>query len=103
MSPVRAKVNAPATDPASAAVAVDAVTVTAGVLVASVERHSPADAAGLQSGDIILTFGDRPVTGPDDLHRLLTDERIGERIAISVLRGRERKALTIAPVEAERP
>jgi len=33
--------------------------------------------AGLQAGDLVVSFDDQPVNGIDDLHRLLTAERIG--------------------------
>jgi serine protease Do len=37
-----------------------------GILVAGVTPGSRADDSGLQSGDIILSIGGRPVTTPDD-------------------------------------
>lgn len=78
------------------------IAVAAAVLVASVEAESPAAAAGLQTGDIILALADRPVTGPDDLHRVLTEERIGTPLAMTVLRAGTRRVLTITPVESQR-
>jgi S1-C subfamily serine protease len=77
--------------------------VTSGVLVAGVERGSPAEAAGLREGDVILAFGDQPVSGLDDLLRCLTDERIGEPVVVTVLRGVERRQVSIVPREHPRP
>ena len=76
--------------------------VTSGVLVAAVEDNSPAARAGLTTGDVILGFADSAVSGIDDLHRLLTDERIGTPAPIVVLRRGERRQLTIVPAESKR-
>jgi len=55
------------------------------VRVESVEPGGPAVAAGLQAGDLIVSFDDQPVNGIDDLHRLLTAERIGTASRLSVV------------------
>jgi S1-C subfamily serine protease len=60
---------------------------TSAVRVESVEPHSPAAAAGLLPGDLIIAFGDRPVTSIDDLHRALTEERIAVPSPVMILRG----------------
>ena len=73
--------------------------VSSGVLVQSVEPDSPALAAGLKTGDVILAFGGEPVSGVDDLLRLLTADRIGTPSPVTVLRRGER--VTIAIVAAE--
>lgn len=70
------------------------------ILVVSVEPRSPAAAAGLRDGDLILSFDGIPVEGVDALHRLLTDERIGIPAAIGLLRGVEKRALTVVPADA---
>jgi S1-C subfamily serine protease len=72
----------------------------AGARVESVEAGSPADAAGLRSGDIIVAFDDAAVTGVDDLQRLLTGGRIGGGIDVAVLRRYQRLALKVMPTES---
>jgi S1-C subfamily serine protease len=73
--------------------------VTAGVLVLSVEADSAATAAGLREGDVVLAFAEEPVTGVDDLHRLLTDQRIGIPAQVTILRRGARRSVTIVPRE----
>ena len=65
------------------------------------ERGGPAARAGVESGDLIVAYDGQPVGGIDDLHRLLTAERIGRPATIAVLR-RTRK-LELAVTAAERP
>jgi S1-C subfamily serine protease len=62
-----------------------------GVLVISLEPDGPAIAAGLRDGDLIVSFDGQPVESLDNLHRLLTDARIGKTVQIGVLRGVERR------------
>jgi S1-C subfamily serine protease len=76
--------------------------VTSGVFVASIEPGSPAARGGLKDGDVVIAFAGTPVTGIDDLHRLLTEERIGESTAVSILRSARRRQITIVPAEAPR-
>jgi S1-C subfamily serine protease len=71
-----------------------------GVLVTGVESKSPAERAGVKTGDIIVAFDGQAVAGIDDLHRLLSAERIGASTTIVVLRGAERLELPIASVES---
>ncbi len=70
-----------------------------GVMIVNVEPDSPGARAGLRDGDIVVRFGDTWVEGIDDLHRQLTEERVGQPLGISVLRGRERVDLTLRPGE----
>ena len=75
------------------------VTPSSGVLVMSVESGSPASHAGLANGDIIIAFGEAPITGVDDLHRVLTAERIGVASGLTVLRNGARQQVTVVPKE----
>jgi len=71
-----------------------------GVLVLAVEKGSAAEQVGLREGDIVVGFADQPVAGVDDLHRLLTGDRVGLTVAIEVLRGGERLRLEATPGSA---
>jgi len=71
-----------------------------GVLVDSVQTNSPAAACGLRHGDIILAFAGEAIAGIDDLHRRLTDDRIGVPSALTILRAGQRRQLTIVPAES---
>jgi S1-C subfamily serine protease len=56
------------------------------VLVAELIAGGPAERAGLQAGDLILSFGGAEVFTIDDLHRLLTAEASGRDTDLVVLR-----------------
>jgi S1-C subfamily serine protease len=71
-----------------------------GVLVVSVERTSPAQRAGLSEGDLIVGFAGESIAGIDDLHRLLTENRVGAPSALTVLRGVEKMLVEIVPEES---
>ncbi len=71
------------------------------VMVASIEPGSPAEHAGLRSGDIILALDGIMVTGADDLVRNLGGDKIGRSVEIDALRNGSREVLRLVP--AERP
>ena len=73
-----------------------------GVVVLSTEPNSPAQRAGLREGDVIIALEGQPVAGVDDLHRLLTEVRVGATSELTVLRGTEQLHLAIVPEETER-
>jgi S1-C subfamily serine protease len=71
--------------------------VESGVRIEEVQEASPAAAAGLLRGDVIVEFAGRPVAGIDPLHRSLTETEIGVRSTITILRGSEKRTLEIVP------
>ena len=71
-----------------------------GVLVVSVEEKSPAQRAGLVEGDVIIGFEDQPIAAIDDLHKVLTEERVGMKTGITIIRRTEKVVLEIVPEES---
>ncbi len=67
------------------------------VLVFEAERGGPADHAGIRRGDLVVAFNGKPVTGIDDLHRLLDREKAGQRLPIQIIREGRKLELTIQP------
>lgn len=78
--------------------------VETGVLVVSFETNgevSAAREAGLLAGDLLVEFDGVPIRGIDDLHRLLTDERIGKRVPVTVIRGVQKLTVELVPKEKQ--
>lgn len=71
---------------------------SAATIIAS-EPDSPANRAGLLSGDMIVALDGQPVTGADDLIRLLVGERIGTPITLDVLRFGKPRRFSLVPEE----
>ncbi len=72
------------------------------VTVGTVEAGSAGDGAGLKPGDIVLALDGVTITGADDLIRALTGEKIGQSVALDVLRGTERLTVSLTPQERKR-
>jgi len=75
--------------------------VSSATIIAS-EQGSPANRAGLLTGDMIVRLDGQPVTGADDLIRLLTGERIGRMVEIDVLRLGKPRTFTLVPEERKK-
>jgi S1-C subfamily serine protease len=76
--------------------------VDTGLLIVAVEDDSPASRAGLRDGDIMIAYDGHSVTSVDSLHKLLTENQIGVRSAITILRKAEKINLEIVPEESAR-
>jgi S1-C subfamily serine protease len=74
-----------------------------GVLVISVEPGSPAERAGFQDRDLLVEFEGQPISSIDDLHRQLTEERIGKTAEVVVVRHSQRVSLRAVPREPVYP
>lgn len=70
-----------------------------GILIISIEKNGPAERSGLQEGDIVIGFEGQSVTGIDELHKLLTDTKIGNKSTIEILRRTEKMTLILVPEE----
>ena len=70
-----------------------------GVVVRAVEAGSPAAAAGLRAGDVIVSLRGKAVSSVTDLHRLLDASAIGTTVPVDVLRAGRRESLAVQPAE----
>ncbi len=70
-----------------------------GAVVEGVVPGSPADRAGLQKGDVVVTVNDQPVGGPPELTRRIATTPPGTKVQIGVIRDRQRRSV---PVELGR-
>lgn len=71
-----------------------------GVLITTVNEDSPAAAAGLRAGDVIIAVDGEEIDGPGDVSRLVWDAEAGP-VAIRVLRDRAERTVTVELPEAE--
>jgi S1-C subfamily serine protease len=85
--------------------------VTAGALVGRVEPGSPAQKAGIktssttisfegdsgvpQGGDVIVSVAGKPVTDPTDLANFVALRNPGEKVAVGIVRGHDRRTVTV--------
>lgn len=76
--------------------------VETGILVVSIEPGSPAQKSALLEGDVIVGCAGQPVAGIDDLHRLLTEERVGVGTPLVVIRRTEKMTFNVTPQESLR-
>ena len=57
------------------------------LLVVDVKTGTPADAAGLLVGDLLLSLDGHVLSSPDELFDLLARDRVGKKVTARVLRG----------------
>jgi len=72
-----------------------------GLLLAGVEPDSPADKGGLLLGDTIVAVAETPVRQHDDLLALLSGDRVGQKTALTIVRGGQVQQVDV--VIGERP
>ncbi len=66
-----------------------------GILVNQVMPKSPAEAAGLKTGDLILSVDGKAVKDPRGLQRIIAETDIGKSIEITILREKEKRTLKV--------
>lgn len=70
-----------------------------GALVAVVNAGSPADAAGLEVGDIVVAVDEQPINGSEGLVGAVRDRSPGDQVAIVVIR--DGQEITLTPTLAD--
>ena len=75
---------------------------TQGAVVWQIHQDSAAARVGIEPGDVIVAFDDRPIEDPSDYLRLLSDAPIGSTVTLGVIRAGERISFEV-PVSQARP
>jgi len=65
-----------------------------GVLVTRVVADSPAERAGLEKGDVLVSFNSRTIDTPSELVEVVRGARIGQSVTLAVVRDGQRRSLT---------
>jgi serine protease Do len=60
-----------------------------GAVIVEVIKETPAAAAGLRNGDLVVAFRDRPVVDTRSLQRAIASTSVGETVRLTVLRTEE--------------
>jgi len=72
-----------------------------GALVAGVTPKGPAEAAGIQAGDIIVAFDGKDVPEMHDLPRIVADTEIGREVDVKLLRDRSFQNIKVTVARLE--
>jgi S1-C subfamily serine protease len=73
-----------------------------GLEVVQLLEDSPASAAGVRPGDLIVELDGSPIEGVGDLQRVMVGEMVGRRVRVGVERDGAMVALEVTPVELDR-
>ena len=72
---------------------------TGGAVVSSTMAGSPAAKAGLQSGDVILTYDKVPVEDYRHMQRLVAETKVGTSVSLELLRKKQKVGVTVTIAE----
>jgi serine protease Do len=72
-----------------------------GALVAGVEDKGPAKPAGIEPGDVVISFDGKDIKDPKDLSRIVADTAVGKTVNVVIIRkGKEEtKKVTLGRLE----
>jgi len=73
----------------------------AGALVSTVEEGGPAEKAGVEIGDVILSWNGQPVKGSDDLVRMVVRTKPGTTVPVRVVRDKKERSLNVTVEELD--
>ncbi len=72
-----------------------------GALVSSVEKGGPAEKAGVEAGDVILRFDNKPVSSSEDLPRVVGGTKPGARVPMQVWRSKASREVQVTVAELQ--
>jgi serine protease Do len=66
-----------------------------GVLIAKVEKNSPAESADLKNGDVIVKFNNQEILNVGKFRIIVANSPIGKDIPVEIIRGNDKKTLKV--------
>src|SRR5687767_631929 len=72
-----------------------------GALVTTVTEGAAADKAGIEIGDVILSYNGQPVKGRDELVRMVTATKPGATVPVRILRDKQERTLNVTVEELD--
>ena len=75
------------------------LTVDRGALIAELVTDSPAEVAGLRTGDVIISFRGEQIDSVADLVQAIRSSEIGEEVEVVFVRGRDTKTASVQLIE----
>ena len=66
-----------------------------GLVVTKVGEKSPAEAAGIKEGDVILTFNETALSKREDMQALLKEMSSGDEVVLEIERGGKKETITL--------
>jgi Trypsin-like serine proteases, typically periplasmic, contain C-terminal PDZ domain len=79
------------------------LSVDKGALIVKLCENSPADAAGLQEGDVIIRFAGKEINNCDNLVQAISDSQIGQKVEITFVRGEDTKTTSAQLTQSPPP
>ncbi|WP_411683036.1 S1C family serine protease [Clostridium thailandense] len=70
-----------------------------GVHIVQVQKFSAAENAGIQTGDIITKFDGKSIKTVDDINKIKSEHKSGDKVQVDVYRNGENKSLTLKLTE----
>jgi serine protease Do len=72
-----------------------------GALVDTVAKDGPSAKAGIEPGDVIVEFNGKPVSGRDDLIRIVAGTKPGTTVPVKILRDKKERSLSLTVEELD--
>ena len=78
------------------------ISVDEGILLVETVQNSPADQAGLKSGDVIVSLGGEETLTDEDFIRMLHASEVGQPVEVKYWRGDKQYTTNVVPIESPR-
>jgi serine protease Do len=72
-----------------------------GTLIGDVLKDGPAEKAGFERGDVIISFDGQPIDGPNTLRNIVAQTEVGKKVSVAVIRDGKEKTIEVTVGEQD--